>query len=963
MAHRVILTPRQRSKLFDLPRERSTLMARYVLSHEDLITIRSRRGAANQLGFAIQLCAFRWPGRLISPGELIPREMLIFISNQLGFDEADIAGYGRRSTTRYQHSSALQKHYGYRAFAGKAKRELMTWLIHQAGATRMNVDLATSFLEKMRSKLIIVPRAATVERLCANALVQAENAAIRKIANRLDDNCRHRLSSLLGDSEDGRISRFVWLRRVSPGANSADMHRLLNRCDIARELNLPDLLLEDLPGAQIDRLRQQGERLFGASLRKLALERRIAILAVSALYWRNSLTDAAIETNDRILGKLWSEAERHRDSAIRENRRSTSETLKGFVAFGSTLIRARKSGKDLDGIIEADAGWDVLESLVNDASFLTNQIDADPIDHVICGQPRLHRYARRFLSSFEWRGAKSSRYLLAAVHRFVKDGSKKRLPLGFAPPKWRSRLQVGGSTDRALWEIAVLFELRGQLRSGDVWVRESARYQQIEKALLPTPAVKASRDLAVPFDVGDWLDRKRFEMSTKLEAVDEAARCGLLANAELKDGKLRMKRLERAAPFEAEELVVKLYDHMEPLKITDLLMEADNHIGFTEAFTDLRNGVPPTDRKELMTVLLADGINLGIKKMSDACPDYSYWELLRVGTWNVRPETYHRALSMVVAAHTKLPFARLWGDGNSSSSDGQHISAGAQGEAMNIVNAKYGHQPGMSSYAHVSDQFAPFHVQRIGATAHEAPYIIDGLLLHGAGLKIKEHFTDTGGFTDHVFAVCAMLGFRFAPRIRGLTDNRLYAFQPTKAPEAIRDLLSRPINEKLIREGWPEMLRAAASMASRVVVPSQYLRKLAGYPRRNSLARAWREVGRVERTLFVLDWLRDLGLQRRAQIGLNKGEAHHALKNAVQFHRKGEIRDRTRESQDLRIAATNFLSAVIVFMNTLRLGEIIEEMTQAGSPPRRDLLPHVSPLGWEHIILTGEYAWTRAQSE
>lgn len=102
------------------------------------------------------------------------------------------------------------------------------------------------------------------------------------------------------------------------------------------------------------------------------------------------------------------------------------------------------------------------------------------------------------------------------------------------------------------------------------------------------------------------------------------------------------------------------------------------------------------------------------------------------------------------------------------------------GEAMNVVNARYGHEPGLTAYSHVSEQCAPFSTQVIPATAHQAPYILDGLLQNDAGQRIKEHYVDTGGFTDHVFAICSILGFRFAPRIRDLPDNRLYAFNPRR---------------------------------------------------------------------------------------------------------------------------------------------------------------------------------------
>ena len=87
--------------------------------------------------------------------------------------------------------------------------------------------------------------------------------------------------------------------------------------------------------------------------------------------------------------------------------------------------------------------------------------------------------------------------------------------------------------------------------------------------------------------------------------------------------------------------------------------------------------------------------------------------------------------------------------------------------------------------------------------------------------------------------------------------------------------------------------------------PSQILRKLAAYPRQNELAAALREVGRVERSLFMIDWTTDPGMRRRVQVGLNKGEAHHALKRAINFHQRGELRDRTGEGQHYRIAGLN----------------------------------------------------------
>ena len=59
------------------------------------------------------------------------------------------------------------------------------------------------------------------------------------------------------------------------------------------------------------------------------------------------------------------------------------------------------------------------------------------------------------------------------------------------------------------------------------------------------------------------------------------------------------------------------------------------------------------------------------------------------------------------------------------------------------------------------------------------------------------------------------------------------------------------------------------------------LRKLRSYPRKNGLAVALRQLGRIERTLFALDWMQNVKLRWRVQIGLNKGEVKNSLARAV----------------------------------------------------------------------------------
>ena len=131
------------------------------------------------------------------------------------------------------------------------------------------------------------------------------------------------------------------------------------------------------------------------------------------------------------------------------------------------------------------------------------------------------------------------------------------------------------------------------------------------------------------------------------------------------------------------------------------------------------------------------------------------------------------------------------------------------------------------------------------------------------------------------------MGFQFIPRIRDLPSKRICLFDPTACPKELKGLIGGRIKERLITANWPDILRSVATMDAGAVPPSQLFRKFASYPRQHELAVALREIGRVERALFIADWLFDADMQRRAQIGLNKGEAHHALKNALRIGRQG----------------------------------------------------------------------------
>jgi TnpA family transposase len=267
----------------------------------------------------------------------------------------------------------------------------------------------------------------------------------------------------------------------------------------------------------------------------------------------------------------------------------------------------------------------------------------------------------------------------------------------------------------------------------------------------------------------------------------------------------------------------------------------------------------------------------------------------------------------------------------------------------------YGSEPGSKFYSHLSYQYCYFSILPISPTESEAAYVLDGLFDQDTVLDIQEHFTDTGGVSDHVFGLFALIGKRFAPRLRNLKDRKFHTFEKGDAYPALTNHIGAPINTTLILGHWDDLLHLAATITTRSVVPSTILKKLSASPKESQLAKALRELGRIERSLFMIEWYSSPVLHRRCQAGLNKGEAAHKLKRAVFFHERGELRDRSFERQAFRASGLNLVVSAIVHWNTVYLDRAVAHLKMTGRNIPETLLKHISPLSWEHINLTGIY--------
>ncbi len=163
------------------------------------------------------------------------------------------------------------------------------------------------------------------------------------------------------------------------------------------------------------------------------------------------------------------------------------------------------------------------------------------------------------------------------------------------------------------------------------------------------------------------------------------------------------------------------------------------------------------------------------------------------------------------------------------------------------------------------------------------------------------------GYTDQVFGLTHLFGFRFAPRLRDLADSKLFTLSESEVYVNINEIFRGKINKTVIKENYDEVLRVASSIKDGKVSAALMLNKLSSYSKQNGISTTLREMGKIEKTIFILDYLSSEELRRKIQKGLNKGEAMNGLARAIFFGKQGELRERTVENQLQRASALNII--------------------------------------------------------
>jgi TnpA family transposase len=969
VARRQRLSEIQIAELFDPPTEQRELVRYYTLSEADLAAIARCRGDHNRLGLALMRCYLRYPGRVLQVGERPPAAMLEFVAEQIGVFPASIDEYLANERNRQRQAIGCQAQAGLRYFGKHAAAELTQALLPHAMEDDRLAHLAALTLEACRQRRIICPSPPALERLCAELRHQGRREVYRRLTNGLSADQRKRLDALTERRDETGQVWLTWLRQMPEAATPTGMIGVIERLEYVRAVGIDPSRGHLIHQARLSQLAREADKTTVQHVARFERQRRHATLVAITLDFIASLTDQAIDLFDRLVGGIFRKAEGRHARAFQADARVINEKIHLYARVGAALIVAQADQQDAFGAIRSVIPWERFCKTVAEAEALARPEEFDAFQNLGEHYAGIRRWSPAFLSAFAFQSVPASASLLRAIEVLREMNNTaalpKSVPTGFVRPRWAAYVMPGGVIDRRHYELCVLAELRDRLRAGDVWVTGSRQYRSVEERLISKQTFQELQSagtvpVAVEADFDKFIEGRRELLGKRLTQVNSRAKDGLLPGVTIEKGALKITPIEKSTPPEAEALAARLYAMLPRIRVTDLLAEVARWTLFPDCFTHLRTGEIAADSHVLMAGLLAEGLNLGLTRMAEACSIASLGQLAWTSDWHIRDETYASALKCLVSQQEREPFAATFGSSSVSSSDGQFFQAAGFGRDAARLNAHYGQRSGFKVYTHLSGRYGPYFTKLIAATASEALHVLDALVYHQGDITIRRHHTDGGGDSDHVFALCTLLGFVFAPRIPDLKHRRLYSFGKPSDYPTLEPLIAGRINVELIRAHWAEILRIVASIRAGTVAPSVIMRQLASYPRQNGVAAALRELGRLERTLFTLDWVQNPELRREAGQELNKGESRNSLARAVFIHRLGEIRDRTYENQQHRASGLNLIVTAIILWNTRYLERAVTTLRQTENVPD-SLLAHLSPLGWEHINLTGDYIWIASQ--
>jgi len=891
--------------------------------------------------------------------------------------------------TLYRHHHAVRLYLDVTGWGAKARHVAVTAVAEAAEVRDRPADLVNVAIEELVRGRFELPAFSTLDRLARRVRAVVNQRLFTMVSARLTAEQARAIDELLDPppappGQPRRQARRAYHRLKQPPKRPtlSNFEELLAHLAWLETFGDPSRLLGGVPSAKVTQFAAEAKALDAAELNDHAPAKRRMLVLCRVARAQVTCRDDVAEMFGKRIAKFHQRAREELDR-IRAAHRQTTE---GLMATFAELLAALKRQPGLD---DASTGRLVRQVITprGGVEALLADCEAVAAYHGDNYLPLIHRFYashRRALFDFarqlQFTPTSADRSLLDALEVLLANQHRKGqwlavdagLDLGFASEQWQRTVIVrsgpaggpGGAlvVDRRHFEVCLFTHLAHELRSGDLAIEGADSYADYRQQLLSwqecEPQVVAyCRQLGLPETAEGLVEHLRGWLAGIAADVD----AGYPANAHVtmtEQGEPILKRPARAAPSpSAQALEAALSERLPERNLLDILSDTAHWTGWPRHFGPLSGSEPklvrPVERYLLTT--FAYGTNLGpvqaARHLRGAASAHALGFTNRRHVTAATLEAAHRDL---INAYHQCALPRLWGDPKVAAADGTKYDLVAD-SLLAEYHIRYGGYGGIA-YHHIADTYVALFSHFIPCGVWEAIYLIDGLLKNTSDIQPDTVHADTQGQSTTVFALAWLLGIKLMPRIRNWKHLVFYRPDPAVRYRHIDALFGEPVDWDKIATHWQDLLRVVLSIKAGKISSAVLLRKLGTYSRKNRLYQAFRELGRVARTAFLLQFLADQQLREQITASTNKVEAYNGFAKWLFFGgQTTAITDPDPQEQEKRIKYNDLVANAVMLHNVHDMTTALHELAAEGYPVHPKDLAALSPYATHNIKRFGDY--------
>ena len=937
------------------------------------------RGQTTRLGFLLSLKTFQRLGYFVT-SEQIPDAIIEHLAKieKQPVDRQALAQYDV-SRTRKTHLGLIRRYLDVRSFDSEAFKLLCQALVDAALTKEDLADIVNVGIEMLVKYRYELPAFDTLLREAKAQRAATYQTLFHDVFERLREADRVLLDDLFLVEEGSRTSPWNDLKTDAPKASLNGLRELLTRYDDLSALAGHQELLRNIPVVKRHQLSLEGLSLDAASMVDMEAKKRYAVALALIERQLARVSDDLCNVFCKQMMKVQHLADAELETYLTANQDKTDEILRRFAK--------------LDTLLQSD-------QLADDQITSAKQLVTERPD--LCEFSRVHaEYGGKNECRFMWQHFKNRRselfriltklrmvatsqdksferalaFVLANNRRHVDwlalgskgDVAITQKDLDWVPEKWW-KLVTGESSDKAVptrvnrrqFEVCVCRQLVQELKSADICVPGGDIYSDFREQLLPieecTKAlVEYGELIGLPMESKAFIDHLRNQLVDAANAVDGDYLSNTYFN--IVDGRPRLAKLVKKpdpAGFDAVESALTRKLQSLDLSMLDVLGDTMRWLNWGQYFGPLsghESKIEDAQRRQILTTF-AYGTGLGPTQVAKSVSGVNDRQIAFINQRHVTTEKLEATIREVINGYNRFWLPKLWGDAKRAGADGTQWDL-YENNLLSERHIRYGGYGGIAYY-HVSDNYIALFSHFIPCGVWEAIYILDGLTKNDSDIQPDTLHGDTQAQSTPVFGLAYLLGIKLMPRIRNWKDLKCYKPSPEAMYKHIGELFTKDnIDWALIARHLPDMLQVALSIKAGRIAPSTILRKLGTASRKNKLYYAFRELGRVVRTCFLLEYVNSEELRRIIQSATNRCESFNKFAQWVYFA-TDLIQENVRDEQLKVIKYNHLIANLLIFHNCKSMTQALKELQDEGMVLTPDILRALSPYR-QHPSRFGTY--------